>query len=253
MALARAGEIDAHRDTVTHHRFGAIHQPLARMQRAQCVGRKRGVAMPQAKLRQPRAFAHQHRKGLRADLGIERAVVAAGDAIEAARFVGDHAREDIEPAGRTFRIRRRDDIRRQRQALDQRHDIDAAGLQHRAAGEREFVELQFGDALRNGGAGPRQEACAHAIGDIAKAKIETRRLDLIVGERIARTNAACRRQRRDHAVGQNSVVRRGKGKRHAITRLWRRCNPMPGLTQRCAGRINLAIPWSFEPVGLQAT
>ena len=35
-----AGEIDTHRNAVAHHRFGAIDQTLARMQRAQRFARR---------------------------------------------------------------------------------------------------------------------------------------------------------------------------------------------------------------------
>ena len=62
------------------------------------------MAAAEADLRQARALAHQHRKGARADLGIERAVIAGLDVVEAAGLVGDHAGEDVEPAGRAFRI-----------------------------------------------------------------------------------------------------------------------------------------------------
>ena len=68
-------------------------------------------------------------------------------------FVGDYAGENIKATGRAFRICRRD-IRRQRQAFDKRHDVNAAGFQYRALGEREFVKLQLGDAASDGGAGP---------------------------------------------------------------------------------------------------
>ena len=81
-------------------------------------------------------------------------MIAGLDAVEAARLVGDHAGEDVEPAGRAFRIGGAGDIGGQSEPLDQRHDIDAAGFQHRAAGEREFVQLQLDEPVRNGGAGP---------------------------------------------------------------------------------------------------
>ena len=104
------------------------------------------MAAAEADLRQPRALAHQHRKGARADLGIKRAVIAGLDAVEAARLVGDHAGEDVEPAGRAFRIGGGRDVVGQRQAFQQRHDIDAAGFQHRAVAERNLVQLELVDA-----------------------------------------------------------------------------------------------------------
>ncbi len=138
-------------------------------------------------------------------------MIAAGDAIEAAGLVGDHAGEDIEPAGRAFRIGDRRDVRRQSQAFDQRDDVDAVGFQHRAGGERKFVEFQFGDPLRDGGARAGQKTGAHAIGDGAETQIEARRLDLIGRERIARHNRAVAFKRRDHAVGQDSLIGRREG------------------------------------------
>ena len=143
------------------------------------VGVEHRVAAPEPDLRQPRALAHQHRKGLGTDLGVERAVVAGADAVEAAGLVGDHAREHVEPSGRTFRIGGGGNVVRQRQAFDQRHDVDAAGLQHRAVGERDLVQLQFVDALGDRGARSRQETGAHAVGHVAQAQVEARRLNLV--------------------------------------------------------------------------
>ena len=102
-------------------------------------------------------------------------------------------------------------------ALDQRHDIDAAGLQHGAAGQREFVQLQFGNAARDRRAGTGQETCAHAVGDGAQAQVEARRLNLAGGERIGGANSALFRQGRNHAVGQNSLLCRREGERHETT------------------------------------
>ena len=70
--------------------------------------------------------------------------------IEAARLVGDDAGEDVEPPGRAFRIRRGGDIRRQREAFEQRHDIDAVGLEHRPVGQLDLVQLQVVDAFDDG-------------------------------------------------------------------------------------------------------
>jgi hypothetical protein len=78
------------------------------------------------------------------------------------------------------------------------------------------MQLELVDALGDGDAGPRQKACAHAIGDRAKPQVETGRLDLAGSKRIVRANAAVRRQFRDHAVGQNSTVGWCKGERHVL-------------------------------------
>src|SRR5262249_33486655 len=172
-------QIDADSDALAHYGFGAVHQALARVQRAPSFAAEHRIAAAATELRQPRSFAHQHWKRLRADLRIERAAIAAFDAVKAARLVGDHAREDIEPPGRAFRVSDRCDFRRQIETLDQRHDVDAAGFQDRAAGERKFVQLQFGDAACDRAARPGQETRAHPIGDGTEAQIEARRLDLI--------------------------------------------------------------------------
>ena len=159
------------------------------------------MAAAEADLRQPRAFAHQHRKGLRADLGVERAVVAGVDAVEAARAVGDDAGEHVDAAGRAFRIGGGGDVVRQRQAFQQRHDVDAVGFQHRAAGQRDLVQLQLGDALGDRGLRPRQEARAHAVGDLAEPQIEARRLDLI-GREIARRDESRRSPQAPRSCGR---------------------------------------------------
>ncbi len=59
---------------------------------------------------------------------------------------------------------------------------------------------------------PGQEACAHAVGDVAEAQVEARRLDL-VGREIARRNdgAVCGKLR-DHAVGQYPLLAHREGR-----------------------------------------
>ena len=88
------------------------------------------------------------------NLRIERAVIAGRDLVESARAVGDDAGEDVEPAGRAFRVGRGRDVGGQREAFEQRHDVDAAGLQHRAVGEVDLVQLQLLDALGDRWSGP---------------------------------------------------------------------------------------------------
>ena len=147
-------------------------------------------------------------------------MIAGLDAVEAAGLVGDHAGEHVEPAGRAFRIGGGRDVVGQRQALDQRHDVDAAGLQHRAVGERDLVQLEFVDALGDRGARPGQEARAHAIGDLAEPQVEARRLDLIRRELERREDRAVARERRDHVVGQDALLIHCKGERH-VASSWR--------------------------------
>ena len=66
------------------------------------------------------------------------------------------------------------------------------------------MQLQLVDALGDGGVRPRQEARAHAIGDLAEPQIEARRLYLIGSKRRCGTNPTRVGQRRDHVVGQNA-------------------------------------------------
>ena len=105
---------------------------------------------------------------------------------------------------------------RQRQALDQRHDIDAAGLEHRAVSKRNFVQLETLDALRDRRA-PRQKARAHPISDFTQPQVEARRLNLIGIERIGRLDGAALDQRRNHVVRQNTSLSVCKSERHGRT------------------------------------
>jgi hypothetical protein len=76
------------------------------------------------------------------------------------------------------------------------------------------MQLQFIDALGDGGAGSRQETRAHAVGHLAQPQIEASGLNLVGNERIGRQDGARFRQCRDHAVRQNAFVFNGEGKRH---------------------------------------
>ena len=96
-------------------------------------------------------------------------------------------------------------IGRQREAFEQRHDVDAAGLQHGAVAERDLVQLQMLDALRHRGV-PGQEARAHPIGDVAEPQVEARGLDLVGREVVGGQNPTRLRQRRDHAIRQDALL-----------------------------------------------
>ena len=74
--VAEAGEIDADRHAVGEVGRGCVDEALALMQRCERGAADHRVAMVEPDLREARALAHQHRKGPRADLGIERPVIA---------------------------------------------------------------------------------------------------------------------------------------------------------------------------------
>ena len=244
-----AGQIDAQRHAIGQIRVVDIDQPLQIMQRVKLVGIEDGIADAKAHLREPRSLAQQHRKCFRTDLGIERAVIARADHVEPPRAVGDHAGEHVEPPGRTLRVGRGDDFRRQRQALQQRHDVDAVGLQHRAIAEIDFMQLQFIDALGHGGARSGQKARADPIGDIAEPQIEARGLDLAFDERIGRQDQASIRHRRDHAVGKNAMgiglERERQFRNHYAGRVKYRPftgYPMAALTERARRNKSMTYP-----------
>ena len=186
------------------------------------------------------------------DLGIERAVIAGADAIEAARAVGDHAGEHVEPAGRAFRIGGGGDIGRQREAFEQRHDVDAAGFQHRAVGERDLVQLQFVDAL-----GDRGVAAAGSSRARDRRPRRAAGRGSPAGSGRARTSRA---GRIPPAFASAAIMRSGrmpssvsgKRKRHDRSSMTAgRSNRMAVLDGKASARVmSLVIPWSFEPAGL---
>jgi hypothetical protein len=91
-------------------------------------------------------------------------------------------------------------------AFQQRHDVDAVGFQHRARGEREFVQPEIPNAVGDRGARPRQEARAHPVGNVAQPQVEACRLDLVGREGLSGTNPTARRKLRDHVIGQDALV-----------------------------------------------
>ncbi len=167
-----AGEIDGEGDAaMAHHRRAGIgsDQLVLLLQLAQ-----RGVAAARraaadAKLDQPRAGPHQDAEGARRDFGIERPLVARAHPVELRAMVGDQAGEDVEPAGRALGVGDRRGALAQRQMLDQRDDVDAAALQHRAVRQVDAVHRQVLELLHHRGVGPGQEAGAHPIRDLAEA------------------------------------------------------------------------------------
>src|SRR5579872_5597356 len=117
-------KIDAQRHAIGEIGVIRIDEPLELVQRTELSRIEGGFACAEANLREARTLAQQHRKGLRTDFGIERTVIAGANHVEAARAVGDHAGEDIEPSGRTLGVRGGDDFAGQGQRLQQRHDVN---------------------------------------------------------------------------------------------------------------------------------
>ena len=118
-------------------------------------------------------------KRARDDLDVERPVVAGIDVVEDLAPVGDDPGEEVEAAGRAFRVGRAGNALRQVQVLLQRDDVDAAALEDGAVLE---VDLHIGEVaklLGDGLVASRQHARAHAIGVGAEAEVEARRLELV--------------------------------------------------------------------------
>ena len=176
------------------------------MQFLQLGFRQQRIAGAEADLRQPRAGAHDDREGARADLEIERPVIAGGDLVELVAAIGHHAGEDVEPPGRALRVGRGGNVGRQRQAFQQRHDVDAAGFQHRALGEIDLVQLQPVELVGDPVVGAGQEGGAHAQGLVAEPEIEAGRLDLVGIERARRLQRARLEQRRNVLIGKNACL-----------------------------------------------
>ena len=98
------------------------------------------------------------------------------------------------------------------------HPTAVLGAMGAAAGVSATLGLdrrQIVDALGNGRARAGQEARAHAVGHLAEAEVEARRLDLVAIERVGGNDGAAFGERRDHVVGQDASLARCKGERHS--------------------------------------
>ena len=173
-------EVDGEREAIVDVHLARRDQPFLVVKFAdQRVG---GKARPlaEADLRQARTLAHQDGEGARRDLGKERAFITLRHLVEFLRIVGDDAGEDVQPPGRALGVRSSGDTLGQPEALLQRHDIDAARLQHRAIGQRHAVQRQFFHTGLHRGAGPWQEGGAHAIGPGPQPEVKAGGLYLVV-------------------------------------------------------------------------
>ncbi len=159
-------------------------------------------------------FLHQDRKGARADFEVERAAIAFRHLVEGARLVGDDAGKNVEPPGRAFRVGACRDVGGKGQAFQERHDIDAAGLQHGAAGDVELVQRQLAEFFRHREFRTGQEAGAHPRRLCPEAKVEARRLQLPLRRRLGEIDMSGRDQAADLAVRQDAFVLRCRRCRH---------------------------------------
>ncbi len=185
-----AGEIDRDGDAACDVGTVGIHEPLALVKRQRLVRVEDRPPLAEPDLRQARACAHEDREGSRADLDVERPLIAGLDLVEGPGTVGDDAGEDIEPAGRALGIGVGGEVTRQAQFFQQRHDVDAPGLQHRAAHEIEPVERQLLQALLHDVLRSRKEARADAVGRPAEPEVEARGLHLILRQIVAEHDLA---------------------------------------------------------------
>ena len=147
---------------------------------AQAPRRKRDPrAGAQPQLVQSRPLAHPYGKTARRDLHPQRAVVAGGGLVEGGAVVDDQADENVEPAGRAFRVGGARRAYRARRGAPQRGDVDDALLQHRAfACQRDALGRQGVEPLAHGGAAAGQETRAQAIGFLGEPEVEAGGLDL---------------------------------------------------------------------------
>ena len=94
---------------------------------------------------------------------------------------------------------------RQRQAFQQRRDVDAARLQHGALRQADGVQLQIVELGRNPLAAARQEAGAHAVGDVAQTQVEARRLQLVGQQRLGELHLLADDQLADRLRRQDAL------------------------------------------------
>ena len=88
-------------------------------------------------------------------------------------------------AGGALGVRAPAHIAGQRQRFQQRHQVHRAALQRGALGQGHAVDHEVGVAVEStlDRLAERQEAGAQLIGERSQAKIEARRLELLVAER----------------------------------------------------------------------
>ena len=221
-----AGEIDAHAEPVVEGHPRQRHRPVVVVveQRPALVDLPqrrvgdRPVPDQQPQLVERGARVHAHRKGLRRDLQVEVPAVAGRDLVEAGRAIGDDPREDVEPARRALGIRASAHPGRQRQRLQQRHQVHRAALQRRALGERDPIDHQVALAVQTilHGLAKRQEAGAQLVGHGPQTKVEAGGLELIVTEGDRGRDPAIRHRRPELVIGQHAGAGHAIGRRGCV-------------------------------------
>ena len=132
-------------------------------------------------------FLHQDAEGARRDLGVQRAVIVGPHPVELGAVIGDQPGEHVDPADRALGVGDRRGALLERQALEQRHDVDAALLEHRPGlVELELMHGERVDLLLDRGRGAGQEARAHPVAPGAEAQVQARRLQLVRRDRQGR-------------------------------------------------------------------
>ena len=175
-------------------------------------------------LQQPRALAHDDRETARRDFGVKRPLVLLGHAVELGAAVGDQSGEHVEPPDRALRAGDRREPLAEAQALDQRHDVDAAALEQRALGQVDLVHAEGVDLVAHLVALAGQEARAHPVGDRPQPEVEAGRLDLVLGNVDDRFDRALADQRADllrrHGAGRArlGIARLEFGKKRFVRR-----------------------------------
>jgi hypothetical protein len=137
-------------------------------------------------------------------------MIAGGNLVEGGDAIGDHPREHVEPPGRALGIGGGGQMRRQRHALQQRHDVDAAGLQYSALGQIDHVQLQIFQLIGDDRTGAGQEARPHPVGAGAESQVKAGRLQLIEQRRLSQLDMAIVDQPADRLHRQDAGGRCGR-------------------------------------------
>ena len=183
-------QVDGEAQPLADHRRAAGHQHVAGVKGGELGIVEHRLAVAEADLVQPHPRSRQNREAARTDLGIERTGVAGAHAVELGAAVGDGAGQQVEPPGGAFGVGHRVDALGQRQFLEQRNDVDAAFLQHRAGGEVDPVHLELRQAVGHAAASTGKERGPHPDRLGAEPQVEARGLDLPLGHRLRQADRA---------------------------------------------------------------